>query len=446
MSSIIVSFLNGVAFAVYCYIIALIILRKNETNVKKIALAFLYFFIVYYAILLIFDSLHAIFFAGICAFIFIRVIFKETIFMSLFISIIIHTGKILFKILILLFLNKEKFQLINTTYTTLNLSEFYINISSVVLSIILISLLRKPLRKITKYISSLKHREIILLIIIYVEFIVIIILQAPYETITLNALTDIFVIFTITGIGVFNSSSEMKMEDLNKYYQDIFEYSKANEDLLNNYKMQVHENKNKILMIKGMLDGPKKETKKYVDSILREINEDKSNTNYWLTELKYVPLPGVRNFINYKLIELKKLGAQIEVFVSSELEMIDEPSLGNNEYNQLSTILGVILDNMIDAIKELDEKLISINIYLEDNKIQAEFVNNFAGEIDLNRLNEVGYTTKGEQHGVGLPLVAKITKMNKRFECKPKIIDNFFVQHLKIKLYNKSNLQKIPKN
>lgn len=352
----------------------------------------------------------------------------------------------MFKILILLFLNKEKFQLINTTYTTLNLSELYINISSVVLSIILISLLRKPLRKITKYISSLKYREIILLIIIYVEFIVIIILQAPYETITLNALTDIFVIFTITGIGVFNSSSEMKMEDLNKYYQDIFEYSKANEDLLNNYKMQVHENKNKILMIKGMLDGPKKETKKYVDSILREINEDKSNTNYWLTELKYVPLPGVRNFINYKLIELKKLGAQIEVFVSSELEMIDEPSLGNNEYNQLSTILGVILDNMIDAIKELDEKLISINIYLEDNKIQAEFVNNFAGEIDLNRLNEVGYTTKGEQHGVGLPLVAKITKMNKRFECKPKIIDNFFVQHLKIKLYNKSNLQKIPKN
>ena len=252
-------------------------------------------------------------------------------------------------------------------------------------------------------------------------------------------------IFTITGIGIFNISSEMKMETLTKHYQEIFEYSKANGELITEYKMQVHENKNHLLMIKGLLDGPKKEVKKYIDTLLTEITENKKQCNYWLSELKYIPLAGIRNFINYKLIKLKELGAEIEVFVSSELENIDASSISEKEYNQLSTILGVVLDNMLESVKANEEKLISINIYLEDNKIHAEFVNNFSGDINLTRLNEIGYTTKGERHGIGLPLVAKIIRTNNRFDCEPRIMDNFFVQHISIKLFNKQNIQKISK-
>ena len=152
------------------------------------------------------------------------------------------------------------------------------------------------------------------------------------------------------------------------------------------------------------------------------------------------------NFINYKLIKLKKLGAEIEVFVDSQLGKLEETELSEKEYNELSTILGVVLDNMIESIKESKEKLISINIYIDDDKIRGEFVNTYSGKIDLDRLYEVGYTTKGAQHGVGLPLVYKITKMNKRFKCKPEIIDNFFVQHISIRMYDNKNIQKITEN
>ena len=101
---------------------------------------------------------------------------------------------------------------------------------------------------------------------------------------------------------------------------------------------------------------------------------------------------------------------------------------------------------MIDSVEHLEKKLISINIYTEKDRIHAEFVNSFSNDVDLSRVNEVGYTTKGEQHGLGLSLVAKITRTNKRFECNPEIIDNFFVQHLIIKLYKKGNIQKTTKN
>ena len=253
------------------------------------------------------------------------------------------------------------------------------------------------------------------------------------------------VIFTITGIGIFNISSEMKMEILTNHYQELFECSKANAELLTKYKMQVHENKNKILMINGLLDGPKKELRKYVSTILNELKDNQNTTNYWLSELKYLPLPGVRNFINYKLTQLKELGSEIEVFVSSELEQIETFSFEQKEYNELSTILGVILDNMIESIKETDDKLVSLNIRLENNTVNFDFVNSFSGDVEINRLNEIGYTTKGEQHGVGLSLLSKIIKDSNRFECKPEIMDNFFIQHLIIKLPNKRKFQKITK-
>lgn len=444
MTIFILSLLNGVIFGIYCYSVSYLLLQKKQIDIKKIVLAAIPFLIMYYCILCLLDSIYSIFFSGLCAFFFIRMVFKENMFMSLFMSLIIHVLKVFNKILILEYLNNEKLLLFNT-YKTLDWTALYINLFALILSTIIIVILRKPLRSLIKYISSLKNRRLLLLVIIYFHFIIIFIYQPPDNLFSLRTATDLIMIFTVTGIGIFNISSEMKMEALTKHYQEIFEYSKANGELINHYKMQVHEDKNRLLMIKGMLDGPKKDIKKYIDTLIIEINENKNKCNYWISELRYIPLPGVRNFINYKLIKLKDLGAEIEVFVSSELENINTSSLDEKEYNQLATILGVILDNMIESITISDEKLVSINIYFEDNKIHGEFVNSYSDKIDLSRLNEVGYTTKGEQHGVGLPLVAKIVKLNNRFECNPSIIDNFFVQHLTIKIFNKNNLQKISK-
>lgn len=443
LSIVVLSLLNGVIFAFYCYLVSYILLQKKQTSIKKIILASIPFFIIYYIILCLLDF-YTIFFSGLWAFFFVKMIFQENMFMSLFISLIIHTGKVLNKILILTILNDKSFLLFNT-YKTLDWNAFYINLITLILSTMIIFIFRKLLRKIIKYISSSKNRKHILLTVIYLNYILIVIYQPPNYYLSLRTITDFIIIFVVTGIGIINISSEMKMEDLGRHYQEIFEYSKKNGELLAHYKMQVHENKNRLLMIKGMLDGPKKDVKKYIDTLLNEMAENKSKCNYWLSELRYLPFAGVRNFINYKLIKLQDLNAEIEVFVSSELEKINTSMMTKKEYNQLTTILGVILDNMIEAISQAKNKLVSINIYIEDDEIHCEFVNSFSGKIDMSRLNEIGYTTKGEQHGVGLPLVAKITKSNNRFECKPTILDNFFVQHLTVKLFNKNNLQKISK-
>ena len=438
---IIISLLNGFVFAAYCFLVSRFILQKKSAGIKKVLFALIPFLLMYYCILCLLESLYTIFLSGLCAFMFIKIVYQENIFVSLFISLIIHATKIFYKIIILTLINSESILLINT-YKTLDWNALYINTITLVISTIFIYLLRKQFRRLIDAAINLKHRKLVLLAMIYLHFIIICIYQPPHSCCNLQTITDILMTFTMTGIGIFNISSEMKMEDLTKHYQELFECSKANAELLTKYKLQVHENKNKLLMINGLLDGPKKEVKKYVTTILNEMKDNQNITNYWLSELKYIPLPGVRNFINYKLTQLKALGAEIEIFVSSELETIDTFSFNQKEYNELSTILGVILDNMIESIKETDEKLVSLNIRLENNTVNFDFVNSFTGNVEVNRLNEIGYTTKGEQHGVGLSLLSKIVKNNNRFECIPEVMDNFFIQHLIIKLPNKRKIQK----
>ena len=438
---IIISLLNSFAFATYCFLVSRFILQKKSTGIKRVLMALIPFLLMYYCILCLLESNYTIFFSGLCAFFFIKIIFRESIYISLFLSIIIHSFRIVSKILILSILNDNSMLLINT-YKTLDWTVLYIDILALIISTILILILNRPLIKFIKYATGLKRKKMLILVTIYIHFILIYLYQPPHSCCFLQNITDMLVIFTITGIGIFSISSEMKMEILNNHYQELFECSKANAELLTKYKMQVHENKNKLLMINSMLEGPKKDVKKYVSTILNEMKDNQNTTNYWLSELKYIQLPGVRNFINYKLTQLKELGSEIEIFVSSELETIDTFSFGEKEYNELSTILGVILDNMIESIKEVDEKLVSLNIRLENNTVNFDFVNSFSGNVELNRLNEIGYTTKGEQHGVGLSLLSKIIKDSNRFECIPEIMDNFFIQHLIIKLPNKKRFQK----
>ena len=438
---IIISLLNSLVFAGYCFFVSHSILEKKSTGIKSVLMALIPFLLMYYCILCLLESNYTIFFSGLCAFLFIKIIFQESIYISLFISIIIHAFRIASKILILTIINDNSMLLINT-YKTLDWSVLYVDTLALIISTIVILIFKKQLIKLIKYVTGLKRKKLVILVTIYLHFILIYLYQPPHSCCHLHTITDILVIFTITGIGIFNISSEMKMDILNKHYQEMFECSKANAELLTKYKLQVHENKNKLLMINGLLNGPKKDVKNYVNSILQEMKDNQNTTNYWLSELKYIPLPGVRNFINYKLTQLKELGAEIEIFISSEVEQVDPFSFGERDYNDLSTILGVILDNMIESIKETDEKLVSLNMRLENNTINCDFVNSFSGDVEINRLNEIGYTTKGEQHGVGLSLLSQIIKSNSRFECKPEIMDNFFIQHLIIKLPNKRIFKK----
>ena len=99
-----------------------------------------------------------------------------------------------------------------------------------------------------------------------------------------------------------------------------------------------------------------------------EYNSDKIK-NKWLNELRYIPLPEIKNFLNYKINILEKINANIELFISEQLSTINPKNFDVTDINKINTIIGVLIDNIIEAIQLSKEKIVSINIYIHNQPL-----------------------------------------------------------------------------
>ena len=78
-------------------------------------------------------------------------------------------------------------------------------------------------------------------------------------------------------------------------------------------------------------------------------------------------------------------------------------------------VLGVVLDNAIEAIKELGKPgKIWISFKEEKGKVKVEIDNTYR-PVDFNEVKNFytdGYTTKGKGHGIGLHHIKKLIEKN----------------------------------
>ena len=101
-------------------------------------------------------------------------------------------------------------------------------------------------------------------------------------------------------------------------------------------------------------------------------------------------------------------------------------------------ILGILLDNAIEAASKCDEKIVNIEIHdIRHNKCQVLTIENTYSDknIDISRLSEKGYTSKTEEkgsHGIGLWQVDKMIKKHNNIILDTSKDEKFFKQELAI--------------
>ena len=76
---------------------------------------------------------------------------------------------------------------------------------------------------------------------------------------------------------------------------------------------------------------------------------------------------------------------------------------------------------------------ILISLYADDNNLVIEISNKFDGDIDISRIDDAGFTTKGNGHGYGLSLVKKILSETDSFINERNITKDVFKQIIKVK-------------
>lgn len=140
--------------------------------------------------------------------------------------------------------------------------------------------------------------------------------------------------------------------------------------------------------------------------------------------------PAIYNIINNKYLEAKKDNINISVEI-----YVDLNSLKIKTY-ELCRVLGILIDNAIEATRECENKQISIK-FIKDNYNNRSLViieNPCKNTLlDLSKLKEKGFTTKKEKlfHGLGLWRVNQIVKKNENLRLST-TRDKIFKQQLEI--------------
>ena len=148
--------------------------------------------------------------------------------------------------------------------------------------------------------------------------------------------------------------------------------------------------------------------------------------NFKLNQLSNIKDMGFKGLASSKLIYAHEMGIDVEIDILYEID-----NFYINIFD-LNRIMGIYFDNAIEAAMACKQrKEIKFNIIKETKSVVVILKNTFNQEnIALGRLNEYGYSTKGEGRGLGLYNVKEILKKYRNVSKSTSISEGYFEQTL----------------
>lgn len=93
-------------------------------------------------------------------------------------------------------------------------------------------------------------------------------------------------------------------------------------------------------------------------------------------------------------------------------------------------ILGIFLDNAIDAVNDIKDGSISVSLFEQKGKMVYCVKNTINTPVEFGQLYQAGYSTKGINRGLGLTTAKEITDMRSDFSLMLKQDGDYFVAML----------------
>lgn len=294
--------------------------------------------------------------------------------------------------------------------------------------------LRKPLKKLLSSRVTQNTRIItyIILTICCIAFFFFFAITGMNNSNTKSFFIGSFAIIVFITILFSFIKQNIKNERLTKEYDNLIDFVKEYEMIIENQRIDRHENKNTLVNIKSKLIDKSKRSDiiEYIDSILKE-KTTFSKEKY--AKLGYLPSNGLKGLFYYKIDHAENMGIKVSISIPKDVSKSLLYDLKGNDYKELCKIIGVYLDNAIEASIISDDKNIGIEIYNRQDYVSVIISNSYCGEIDEVSINKTGYSTKGSGRGYGLSLVNKIIKSNPIFENETNVTPKLYIQKLTIK-------------
>ncbi|PRR83243.1 sensor histidine kinase [Clostridium vincentii] len=237
-----------------------------------------------------------------------------------------------------------------------------------------------------------------------------------------------FVIMVICGSLFFMSKKEEKFKYKQLQLDNLEEYTENLEKLYMDMRKFRHDYINIISSMAGFIE------ERDIDSLedhfnkhIYPLNNKMNKNNYKLDLLKNIKLSQIKGLISGKVIRAQELG------VETIIDIVEPITIIKMDIIDISRCVGIILDNAIEAALESEKKVMDIALINKNNSVIIVVANTFKGEIpSLSKLFKDGFSTKGENRGLGLSNCKDIIGRYKNISLDTAITDVQFIQEITV--------------
>ena len=229
------------------------------------------------------------------------------------------------------------------------------------------------------------------------------------------------------AISIYSLTRVMKLASTTQKLQNAEEYNKTLSILHDNVRGFKHDFDNIVTTIGGYVKTNDMEgLKRYYVQL--EDDCQKVNNLYVLNP-KLINNPGVYSLLTTKYHEAEEKGIKVNMSLLLDLSKL------NMKIYDFTRILGILLDNAIDASSECEEKVINI-IFRDDSKNNRQLIiveNTYNDKnVDTEKIFNKGFTGKENHTGLGLWEVRKILNKSKNLNLHTTKNEKYFSQQIEI--------------
>ena len=239
-------------------------------------------------------------------------------------------------------------------------------------------------------------------------------------------------IIALITILIYVFKQKFDNEKIAKKYDELLDIMQNYENDIEEQRTLIHETKNELTTIMCKIKDKEKESEiiEYINSIIG----DKVSPNMSkYSKFKYLPSNGLKGFFYYKFTEAERKGINVSINISKQIENSFLGRLDTKDFKNLARIIGVYLDNAIEASSLSKKKQLGIEVYYIKENIEIIISNTYDNIIEKERIGKEKYSTKGKNRGHGLLLARKILEESKFITSEKEITNNLYIQKIVLK-------------
>lgn len=221
---------------------------------------------------------------------------------------------------------------------------------------------------------------------------------------------------------------KIQTEANQKALQDLHDYTRNLEVMYNGLRSFKHDYINILLSISGYIEnGDIDGLKEFFENKIFPTKNLITQGDYKLNQLSNIGVLEIKSLLSAKMIYAHESGIDVTIDIPDKVDTFPIDTV------DLARILGIFLDNAIEAALETEQPKIGLNIIQNNTGVSIIINNCFQdnGEA-LHKLKQKGFSTKTGHHGIGLSNAQKIISSYGNILLETTMHCGRFIQHVEL--------------